>query len=426
MTTRFAPLVLGMGLLASVQAVSDRLGSAPSSGDDIVLAQEETFVEARVPARATLEGLLRQNALSSDVAASIVDAVRTVFNPRGLRVDQPYRIARTLNGLFREFQYEIDPDRFLRVVSRIVPGTGEAQYDAEVVPLPKETTDAALDAEITHGQPSLIGAFDAAGAGAPLALELADVFSGEVDFNSDLQAGDRFEVLFERQTRDGQFVGYGNVKAAIIQNGGRRLIAIRYPGPDGKPGWFDEEGRSLRRQFLRTPLPFEARVTSPFSYRRLHPIYGDIRPHLGVDFGAAIGTRVMAVAAGVVEAVGIAGDAGRMVKIRHSGGYETVYLHLSGYAAGIHPGARVEQGELIGYSGQSGDATGPHLHFGIIKNGTYVNPLTELAKMPKGDPIDKADLPAFDQARDSLLAELADRVAQAAATRTANPPGHRP
>jgi len=420
-SARLARLILGVGLVVSCQSAADGLSAPSVQPSDIVLARDLDVVDARVPARATLEGLLRQNALSGDVATSVVEAVRTVFNPRNLRVDQPYRIARTLDGLFREFRYEIDADRFLRVVFHDGGGAGQPEYDAEVVPLPKESGLDAVEAEITREQPSLIGAFDAMGENAPLALQLADIFGGEVDFNSDLHVGDRIDVLFERQTRDGQFIGYGNVQGAVIENAGRRLTAIRYEGPDGKVSWFDEQGRSLRRQFLRSPLPFEPRVTSRFSYRRLHPIYGDVRPHLGVDFGAPIGTRVMAVAAGVVESAGMSGGAGRMVKIRHSGGYETAYLHLSAFAKGIHPGARVDQGALVGYVGMSGDATGPHLDYRIIKNGTYVNPLAETAKMPKGDPIAPSAHVAFDQTRDAVLTELRDRLAQLAA---AHPPAH--
>jgi murein DD-endopeptidase MepM/ murein hydrolase activator NlpD len=415
---RLARLVLGVGLVVCCPSGTDSIAQDTLRQADIELARDIDIVEARVPARATLESLLRQNAVSSDVTTSIVEAVRTVFNPRNLRVDQPYRIARTLDGLFREFRYEIDADRFLRVVFH--DGVeGQPQYAAEVVPLPKESAMDVAAVEITRAQPSLIGAFDAMGEHAPLALQLADIFGGEIDFNSELQVGDRIEVLFERQTRDGQFIGYGNVKGAVITNGARRLTAVRYLGPDGKASWFDENGRSLRRQFLRSPLPFEPRVTSRFSYRRLHPIYGDVRPHLGVDFGAAIGTRVMAVAAGVVESAGMSGGAGRMVKVRHSGGYETAYLHLSALAGGIRPGAHVEQGALLGYVGMSGDATGPHLDYRIIKNGTYVNPLAELAKMPKGDPIAANAREAFGLERDAVLTELGERVAQAAAAHAA-------
>jgi murein DD-endopeptidase MepM/ murein hydrolase activator NlpD len=413
---RFARAALGVVLLVTCQTASDWIiPDVVAPPVDIVLAREMNLVEARVPARATLESLLRQNALSSEMTMAIVEAARTVFNPRNLRVDQPYRIGRTLDGLFREFRYDIDADRVLRVFFS-PEKAGEPHLNAEVVSLPKDSAIAAVSAEITREQPSLIGAFDAQGEHLLLPLQLAEIFGGEIDFNSDLQQGDRFEVLFERQTREGEFLGYGPIQAAVIISGDRRLTAIRYVGPDGKPSWFDENGRSLKRKFLRSPLPFEPRVTSRFSYRRLHPIHGNVRPHLGVDFGAPTGTRVMSVGAGVVTLAGFQGGSGRIVRVRHSGGYETSYLHLSGFAKGIRPGVRVDQGDLLGYVGSSGDATGPHLDYRISKNGVFVNPLAELAKMPKGDPIAPGAREAFGLQSEQMMSQLRTLLAPAPET----------
>jgi murein DD-endopeptidase MepM/ murein hydrolase activator NlpD len=149
----------------------------------------------------------------------------------------------------------------------------------------------------------------------------------------------------------------------------------------------------------------------------VHPIYGDRRPHLGVDYGAPAGTSVVAVASGVVESADWAGDAGRMVVLRHASGYETLYLHLSAFAPGLHPGMRVDQGTLIGRVGQTGAATAPHLDYRIKKNGVYVNPVAELARMPKGDPISAGAQPAFQAARDRVLQELATRLSDRSAHR---------
>jgi murein DD-endopeptidase MepM/ murein hydrolase activator NlpD len=329
-------------------------------------------------------------------------------------------LTRSMDGLFREFRYVIDTDRLLRVVR--VAG-GPPGVNAEIVALPKEIEVVAVAAEIGRAHPSLVGAFEAAGENVLLALQLAEIFGGEVDFNSDLQPGDRLAVLFERQVRDGEFLAYGDIKAAVLENDGRKLTAFRYPGGDGKPAWFDEQGRSLKRQFLQSPLPFEPRVTSQFSYRRLHPVHGTTRAHLGVDYGAPTGTRVQAVAAGVVEAAGWSGEAGRMIRLRHAGGYETVYLHLSAIAPGIRPGARVSQGDLIGRVGSTGTATGPHLDYRIIRNGTYVNPLTELKRMPKGVPLAPDALAVFQETRAALAAELERRIAAAPAPKSVAPPG---
>jgi murein DD-endopeptidase MepM/ murein hydrolase activator NlpD len=284
--------------------------------------------------------------------------------------------------------------------------TGRSAVDAAIVAYPTETTEQSLSTDITRARSSLVAALDAAGENVDLALSLAQIFGGEVDFNADLHDGDRIQAMYERVTRDGRPIAYGRVEGAVITNAGRRLVAIPFAAPDGTPGWYDEQGRSLKRQFLKSPLPFEPRITSGFSLSRVHPIYGDVRAHLGVDYGAPAGTSVVAVASGTVESAGWAGDAGRMVVLRHAGGYETLYLHLSSFAAGLAPGTHVAQGELIGRVGSSGAATGPHLDFRIRKSGSYVNPILEISRMPHADPMPASSMPAFALVRDRVLQEL--------------------
>lgn len=389
--------------------------SSPAVRADVRLGPDGTTIEAVVPPNATLESLFRQEQMPDELSASILQAVRGVFNPRHLRADQVYRITRTVDGLFREFRYEIDADNVLRVAVRR-PGAPDPAIDVAVLPLPKEYEASAAVAEITRDQNSLIGAFEAAGENVHLPLQVAEIFGGEVDFNADLQLGDRVEVLFERATREGEFIGYGDVQAAVLHVGTRRLAAFRFERPDGKVDWYDAQGRSLRRQFLRSPFPFNPRVTSGFSYNRFHPVHGTRRPHLGVDYGAPYGTQVMAVAAGVVEFAGWSGEAGRMVRLRHAGGYKTAYLHLSSFGPGIRVGARVEQRAIVGGVGQSGTATGPHLDYRILKNGVYVNPVAELRRMPSaGEPLRADQLPEFTRRRDEMLGRLVDRVPEGTA-----------
>lgn len=425
-SVRLGHLLLAVGLLTSCVSSGDSrsLPGGQAARADIALAHDADVIEARVPANATLADLLGRY-LPVDAVQSIVASVRSVFNPRQLRANQAFTLTRSLDGLFREFSYQIDADRLLKVVLQREPDSPEPVYDAEVLSVPKELRTDAIEADVTTAHPTLVGALGAFGENVQLALDLADMFGGVVDFNSDLQPGDRVDVLFDRVYRNGQPDGYGNVKAAVLDTDGQHLTAIRFVGSDGKTGWYDEQGRSLRRQFLRSPLPFEPRITSRFSYRRWNPVNGGYRPHLGVDYHAAMGTRVMAVAAGVVEVAGRSGEAGRMVKLRHTGGYETEYLHLSRFAKGIHRGVRVDQGQLIGYVGMSGTATGPHLDYRIIKNGVHVNPVLELRRMPPGKPIVAGDLPAFEKVRDDLLAQLWQRVTVTSA-HVNEPPGHTP
>lgn len=373
--------------------------------EDLRLVADVVTTQANVPRNATFESLLRQQQVAPEVAASVVDAIRGVFNPRHLRADQNYWVMRTLDGLFREFRYQIDADNLLRVVFRDEAAPTGSGFEVEVVSLPKEYERTVVSARITPQVNSLIGAFEAHGENLVLPLELAQIFSGEVDFNSELQQGDRFDVVFDRAVRNGEFVGYGNIQAAVIEVGGRRLTAYRFDdeaeGTSKQPGrYYDEHGRSLRRAFLRTPLKLNPRVTSGFSYNRLHPVHGTRRPHLGVDFGAPTGTEVLAVADGVVTTAGWAGEAGRLVRLKHAGGYETMYLHLNGFAAGIRPGVRVRQSDVIGYVGATGTATGPHLDYRVVQNGKYLNPMTAFTGMPSGEPISPEQLPAFHQVRD--------------------------
>lgn len=419
---RYSSLV-AVAFVAACQPAPEQ-GGAPSTAD-VRLIADWTQAEATVPRNATLESLLRQENVPAELTTSLVDAVRGVFNPRDLRANQTYWVRRGLDGLFREFRYQINADELLRVVFRGTPNQPSAAFDVEVVTLPKVYETAAVTAQISREFNSLIGAFDARGENVQLPLQVAQVFSGEVDFNSELQLGDRIDVLFDRAVRDGEFVGYGSVRAAILTTGGRRITAFCQatpaaadargdrPAGEGETACYDEQGRSLRRQFLVSPLGFNPRITSGFSYNRFHPVHGVRRPHLGVDYGAPTGTPVLAVAAGLVELAAWSGEAGRMVRIRHAGGYKTAYLHLSGFASGIRPGVRVHQGQTIGRVGSSGTATGPHLDYRVMKNGTYINPVTAFRNMPAGEPIDEVGMPAFIRARDEALAEMRNRLALA-------------
>jgi murein DD-endopeptidase MepM/ murein hydrolase activator NlpD len=409
-------------LVASAACGRDEPATTPQVARDIYLGPDGQSIDAVVPRNATLETLLRQHDLPSDTMGSLMQAVASVFNPKSLRANQQYRITRTLDGLFREFQYQIDADRLLRVVATRAlnaPGAAPA-FTAEVIELPKTFELTAIAIEIEKGG-SLIGALEARGENVQLALETAKIFEGDVDFNSDLQPGDRLELLFERAVRDGQFAGYGEIKAAIMDNDGRHLTAIGSKDAAGTLEWHDAEGKSLKRQFLKSPLFFDPRITSRFSNSRLHPVHGTYRAHLGVDFGAPYGTAVRTVANGSVEFAAYSGEAGRMIRIRHAGGYQTAYLHLSSFASGVRVGARVSQGQVIGFVGATGTATGPHLDYRIMRNGRYVDPIAEHKRMPKGETILPAQLPAFLTLRDEALGRITTLLAAQPPSAAASP-----
>jgi murein DD-endopeptidase MepM/ murein hydrolase activator NlpD len=354
--------------------------------------------------------MLIEQGLQTEVVHNVIDAVKTVFDPRRLRSLQPFSLEQSLDGALRLFEYEIDATSFLRVRS----GGGGESLRAEVVPIPTTVVPASVTGSIDDDAPSLFQSIEAAGEQPDLAIAMAQIFSGEIDFNTELQPGDRYTVSFERLEREGRRSSYGVISAAEFQNDGRVVRAIRFTPKGGQSGYFDLEGRSLRRFFLRSPLKFEPRVTSGFSSRRMHPVLHTSRAHRGVDYGAPMGSEVVSVASGRVLSVTSDATNGRMVRVRHASGYVSQYLHLSAFASGIRAGAAVEQGQTVGRVGASGLATGPHLHYGLTKNGAFVNPLLEHRNMPPGDPVPDSEIDRFSVERDKALAIFSNSSSSAA------------
>ena len=404
-------LVTSFALLVVLAGCGDGYVETPlpedTGGPDVHLVPDIRVVEDRVARNATFATLLAAHDLGG-AAYAFVEAVRPVFDPRDLQIDHPYQLVYDRDGRFRRFEYHVDDDQYLQVVGR---PDAEPRFEATLVDYEKERHEVAMRGTIDRENNSLTMAMDAGGGSIRLAMSMAEVFAGEIDFNTELQPGDHFELLYEELlyepvVSDEVEVTYGDVLAATFHNDGRDLSAYRFEVPGEDPGYYDAEGRSLKRQFLKSPLPFEPRITSRFSYRRLHPILGTHRAHLGVDYGAPTGTRVIAVARGTVEFAGRSGGSGNMVQLRHTNGYQTYYLHLSRFARGIRPGVRVAQGQTIGYVGSTGLSTGPHLDYRIRKNGMFVNPLVEIRNTPPGDPVPADHMAAFETLRDRLHGEM--------------------
>ena len=200
---------------------------------------------------------------------------------------------------------------------------------------------------------SLFAATDRVGLNDSVAVELADIFSSEVDFHRDLRPGDHFSVVYEALYSDGEFIRTGRIVAAEFTNDGRVHRAVYFEDPQGHSGFYSADGKNLRKAFLRSPLEF-SRISSGFTTSRFHPVLRTWRAHKGVDYAAPVGARVKATGSGVVEFVGQQGGYGKAVILRHPNGRSTLYGHLSGFAKGIHAGHRVEQGEVIGYVGHDG------------------------------------------------------------------------
>jgi murein DD-endopeptidase MepM/ murein hydrolase activator NlpD len=400
-----------LALSAGLAMVRDRLPEhtgnvitdAPRRLADVLLPRDSDVISSVVPNGATVAGMLGKHLLPESELSALVQAVSSNFDVRKLRAGNIYKIDRLFDGRIRSFEYEIDPTRALRASRR----EGDIAFEAEVVELPRTTTQVVVEGRIDRDAPSISESLERAGERLDLALAMADIFSGEVDFNSGLQPGDSYRLVVEKSVRDdGLFVGYGPVRAAEFVNDGRTLAAMRFTFPDGKSGYFDTEGRSLKRFFLKTPLKFEPRITSRFSRSRMHPVLKYARAHNGVDYGAPTGAPVVSVSNGTVSFAGWTNGGGRTVRVRHTSGYESEYMHLSAIAPGISPGARVGQGDLLGNVGQTGLASGPHLHYGLRRNGQYVNPITEHQNLPPGEPVPAVLKAAFEAERDTLFASM--------------------
>ncbi len=249
---------------------------------------------------------------------------------------------------------------------------------------------------------SLFAAGAEAGMSDAALLDLANVFSYDIDFAQDLRVGDRFTVVYEEIWRDGERLRNGGVVAASFVNQGKKYHAFRYVRADGREDYFDGEGRPIKKSFLRMPIEF-ARISSRFNPNRRHPVLGTIRAHRGVDYAAATGTPIRAAGDGRVSFLGWQGGYGRTMILDHGNGYTTLYAHMSRYGR-FKPGSRVRQGETIGYVGSSGLATGPHLHYEFRVKGVHRDPLK--VTLPKPEPLPAAELARFHAHTTPMLAQL--------------------
>jgi murein DD-endopeptidase MepM/ murein hydrolase activator NlpD len=251
---------------------------------------------------------------------------------------------------------------------------------------------------------SLFAATDAAGLSDAVAMQIADIFSTDIDFHKDLRKGDRFTVVYEMFYDRGEPVRSGRVLSAEFVNQGKSYQAIWFGDSGGEGGYYTLDGKNIRKAFLRSPLEF-SRITSGFTNARFHPVLKEWRAHRGIDYAAPVGTRVKATGDGVVDFVGRQGAYGNLVVLRHQSKYTTWYAHLSGFAKGLRKGMRVAQGDVIGYVGATGLATGPHLHYEFRINDVHQNPLR--VALPEAPPITAERRAAFEAAAGPMADLLA-------------------
>jgi murein DD-endopeptidase MepM/ murein hydrolase activator NlpD len=282
----------------------------------------------------------------------------------------------TSGGRLLLLRYLVDDQRLLSIERA---GDSFRVDEAAVQP---ETRVVVRSGEISH---SLFGATDAADVPDSIASQLAEIFSGDIDFHRDLRQGDRFSVVYETQYHAGSAIRTGRLLAAEFVNEGRAYRAVYFRDPQGREGYFTPEGRSMKRAFLKSPLPF-TRISSGFSRSRYHPVLKEWRAHRGIDYAAPTGTPIRAVSDATVAFAGRQGGYGNLVILRHQGPYSTAYGHLSRFAKGMRHGTRVSQGDIIGYVGATGLASGPHLHYEFRVNNVQNNPLA--MNLPAAYPLD--------------------------------------
>ncbi len=329
--------------------------------------------------------------LPREQAFRLVQACDTVFDVRKLRAGNSWKAFYKDSTLLQYIVY--DNSKIRQTIFRCTDSLAVWRYDK-----PVQTLEKKADVTITS---SLWNDMTAAGASPELISALSDIYAWTVDFFG-LRKGDRFRLLYSETLCEGEPVGLGAIRYAEFQRDSTVLPAIYFDQGDGGNKYWNQKGESLRKAFLKAPLKF-TRISSGYSLHRLHPVHGVVRPHTGVDYAAPSGTPVMAIGDGTVLSAGFgSGGAGKMVKIRHNSVYTTAYLHLSRYA--VKAGDRVSQGQVIGYVGMTGTATGPHLDFRVWKNGSPVNPLT--LESPPSEPMLPENLPALDSVRIVLQKQL--------------------
>ena len=315
------------------------------------------------------------------------------------------KLARITPGQEIDF-YVNDESNLTRLVHRLdrtralhVSRDGDTFTFEEVVE-PPEVTIATATGVIDS---SLFRAGQLAGLSDNLIMQMATIFGWDVDFVLDIRDGDRFALIFEEQFKDGEKIGEGPIVAAEFTNRGRRIRAVRYVDPTGHADYFTKDGRRMRKAFLRTPVNF-TRISSRFSLSRRHPILHKLRAHRGVDYAAPRGTAVKASGDGQVVFAQRKGGYGLTVILQHGSDYTTLYAHLSRFSKGIRPGSQVRQGQIIGYVGSTGLATGPHLHYEFRVRGVHRDPLK--VELPRAAQLAEQYMAEFREKAKPLLASL--------------------
>lgn len=334
----------------------------------------------------TPAGALMRAGTAPDLTRRLIASLQDEVDIRAVRPEDTFTLYRSRAGEVSRLEYQRRPDERVVVVE-----------DGETFSARRETIPVEVMVRHVEGvvEGSLWFAMLEAGGGAETVLKFSDLFAWDFDFTTDTRRGDRFDLLVEERFVEGQRIGYGDVLAGRYLPAGTdaTMQVYQWPGADGhEGGYYDAEGNSVRRAFLKSPLSYR-RISSGYSHNRRHPITKKVRPHLGVDYAAPTGTPIQSLGNGKITYVGWIKGFGKTIKVKHNATYLTQYAHLNGYARGMRAGVRVKQGDVIGYVGSTGMATGPHLDFRVQENGRWINPLT--LKGGRAEPLPSAHRSEF-------------------------------
>ena len=356
--------------------------------------------EGAVRSGETFSGLMCRCGLSLAEAYRLADKCDTLFNVRKVRAGNKFSAYYSGDSLQRKLEYMVyEQDRVRSTIFKCADSLCLWNYD-------KPVTEERKFADITINS-SLWNDMIAVGASPALIMDLADIYQWSVNLFT-LQPGDRFRVIYNQKVCEGEVLSIDTVFFSVFNGGGKEVPAVRFQTPDEKgvmrTAYWGKDGESLKRMFLKAPLRYN-RISSRFSYHRKHPVTGKVKAHTAVDYAAPTGTPVHAIGDGTVTLCGWDGSGGgNRIRIKHVQGYESCYMHLSKFAVGIKAGSRVSQGQLIGYVGATGTATGPHLDFRIWHNKKPIDPLS--LNSPASEPLDRKYLEDFNVVYDTYMAEV--------------------
>ena len=391
-------------LLPLAQPVSD-LANLQASVETLQVPPASPWVTVTVKSGQTLSSIFDAQSLPTMDWVQVVGLGGEALKLKKLKAGDQLHLRKGPEGL-QELTYALDEARTLQV-SRTDTGFEAITLAAEIERRPTYAmgtlTSSLYESGVASGlTPSLI-------------IEMADIFGYDIDFGQDIRVGDRFTVIYDELFKNGTKLRAGNILAAEFVNQGKPLRAVRYTDPQGNSGYYAQEGQSLRKSFIRTPLDV-FRISSNFSRGRYHPVLNRIRAHLGTDYAAGTGTPIKATGDGRIVFMGVKGGYGKAIVIKHGSSYETLYGHMSRFRPGLGYGSRVQQGQVIGYVGATGLATGPHLHYEFRVNGVHRDPRRVI--LPRAGALPRQYLEHFRASSTPLLAQLdalnrSQQVAQA-------------